>query len=456
MAGFGSVDLTAVLARYVGDFRFADLPEHIRARGSSFLLNWIGCALGGSRSTAVLVALEALQALGSKDGNARVAGHSARLDGLDAAFINSMSAGVSTFSDTHLDTICHPSGPVLAALLVLAQRETTRGTDLLQALLLGIEISCRVARIQGSGSAARLEFSSTGLACTVGAAAACANLLRLDQAKTVAALGIAATQAAGLREANGSMSGHIAAAQAARGGLFAAILAWRGFTCTPRMLEGPRGFHAAFGVENGLDECVADLGTRFELDETVFKPYPCGIALHAAIDACLDLAASQSIDQDAVASIEVSVSPVALSLASKRDPRDEFEAQVSLSHWTAAALARGRAGLEEATEACVYDPAIRALASRVIPRSDPQYSSDAALARVIFADGSSRESRVTHAKGSKARPMTEDELDRKFVAQALPILGDAAVSSLRAACRDVARTTDVAALISLLSVEQIK
>ena len=185
---------------------------------------------------------------------ASVLGRTQRLDMLHAALINGISSHVLDFDDTHLRTVIHPSGPVAPALLALAETRPVPGKDLLLAFVLGVEVECRI----GNGvcpSHYDQGWHVTATAGVFGAAAAAGKLLHLSETQMVQALGIAATQAAGLREMFGTHCKPFHPGRAAQNGLFAALLAARGFTSSAEAIEGRRGFarvHGA-GVRPGGD-----------------------------------------------------------------------------------------------------------------------------------------------------------------------------------------------------------
>ncbi|HEV7803137.1 MAG TPA: MmgE/PrpD family protein, partial [Burkholderiales bacterium] len=222
--------ITRELARFVVESRWITIPEAIRHEGRRALLNWAGCALGGCRDETVDTALKALSDFAGPP-QATLFGRSERTDILHAAALNALSSNILDFDDTHLRTVIHPTVPVAAAVIALAERLRVTGAQLLHAFILGIEAECRV------GNAISPEHYDAGWHITAtcgifGAAAACAKLLELDTQKTAWAFGLAANQAAGTTGAHGSMTKSWNMANAARNGLVAALLAAKNFTST--------------------------------------------------------------------------------------------------------------------------------------------------------------------------------------------------------------------------------
>jgi 2-methylcitrate dehydratase PrpD len=322
------------------------------------------------------------------------------------------------------------------------------GEDFVAALAVGMEIECRLSNVLLLPPArAEVGWFVTGLTGPIGAAAALGRLLRLDERRMRAAIGLAATQAAGFRGTHGSMAAFLVPAHAARTGVLAAGLASRGFTCMDNVLEGGKGFVDVFGKGGSLHRAVDGLGDRFELLANAYKPYPSGIVVHPGIDACLDIAGRLPPDA-AIAAVRLRVHPLALELCGRRDPRTPVEAQLSLFHWAAATLLQRAAGIGVLRQACIDDHSIGALRSRIDAIADPALERDEAIAEVVLQDGSRLHAHVAHARGSMARPMTDAELDAKFRAQADTRLPKAARERLLDLCRHVARLDNVGAQIS--------
>ncbi len=282
-------DVTRKLARFVVETRPENIPDTVRHEARRALLNWLGCAIGGARHPAVDAALAALaQFSGAPD--ASVLGRSERLDILHAALMNGISSHVLDFDDTQHPTLIHPSGPVIPAALALAEKERLPGEALIHSIVLGIDIACRVGRAVFPAHY-RAGWHITGTAGVFGAAAAAGALLRLSEQQMTWALGLAATQASGLREMFGTMSKSLHPGRAAQNGLAAAFLARAGFTSSERGIEAPAGFAHVLSSEQDFSQALDDLGKRFELMTNTYKPYACGLVIHPVIDGCLALRA---------------------------------------------------------------------------------------------------------------------------------------------------------------------
>lgn len=440
-------EITAALARWVADSGYDALPDAVRREARRTFVNFVGCALGGSTHAAVTTVLATVDEM-SGPRQATVIGHVERLDPLNAALINCMSSAVHTFDDTHLKSILHPGGPVTAAIVALAGRRTISGLELLHALTLGVEVACRLGNMLSVPPARHnISLFMTGIVAGIGAAAASAKLLRLDAQGIQRAIGIAAAQSAGIREMHGTMCSSFVPGNASRAGLFAAFLAARGFTTGPRSLEGPKGLGNVFGAPANPDAVLDKLGTDYEILFNTYKPYPCGIAIHPAIDAALDIVERHRPDAAAIVRIDIAVHPAGAQLTGRASPSNSLEAQVSIPHWAAAAFVHRTAGIAEGSDDCVRDPAVIALREHVGVTGSPNMAPPEARMSVTMADGAVFTSHIPYCRGSHERPLTDPELDRKFLTQASPLLGDGDAKALLASCWDIDSAREVRPII---------
>ena len=403
---------TLTLARFVAESRWGDIPPVMRHEAKRALLNWMGCALGGCRDDTVERALAALDAFCGPR-TASLIGRREKMDAPHAALINGIASNILDYDDTHLRTVMHPTVPVAAALCALAEHRPVTGAQFIQAFVLGIEVACRVGNAVSPWHYAHgWHISST---CGVfGAAAGAAKLLGLDTQQVAWALGLAATQASGVREMMGGMGKSYNLGHAARGGLLAALLAERNFTSSERVLEAPRGFAHVLGHEPNLDELTRGLGDTWELAANAYKPYPCGIVLHAAIDACLQLRAEARFAADEIAGVAVRMNPLALEITGRAEPASGLEGKLSVAHAVAATLVHGAAGVAQFTDACVREPAVVALRGKVSTQADATCDTAAAHVEMLLKDGRRLSRHLPHATGSLEKPMTDADLEKKF------------------------------------------
>jgi 2-methylcitrate dehydratase PrpD len=400
-----------VLGHFVVDTPWDAIPEAVKQQGRRSLLNFFATAIGSVRNQEIEAAIDVLWITGGP-AQATVIGLPDRMDIMSAAFVNAVSANFYDFDDTHLHTIIHPTAPVAPAVLALAELHGDTGQAVLQAFLLGAEIECRLGNAVSPGHYAR-GWHITATCGVFGAAAATAKLLGLTAEQIAHALGIAASQSGSLVENLPNGAKNIGIGNAARNGMLAALLAARGYTAAPAAIEGKLGWARAMGDTLNRSELLGDLGERWEIASTTFKPYPCGIVAHAVIDACLDLRAAHALPAEAIR--QVTVSGDALLLArTNRAATNDRDAKVSLQHCAAVALLLGAAGLEDFTAASVARPDIAALRSRVAAELDAALPVGAARVRIETTGGQSLVAEVIHARGSLGRPMTDGDLEAKL------------------------------------------
>ena len=295
-------------------------------------------------------------------------GRAERIDALSAAFLNAAGANVHDFCDTHLRTVIHPTAPVAPALLALAELRRVSGPDLLLAFILGNEVQARIGlAISPSHYSKGWHITST---CGVfGAAAGSGKLLALDERQMVWALGTAATQSSGLCECLGTPAKSVSVGNAARNGLWSALLAEKGFDGPPEPLAGVQGFYNAMGETPDLSLVTDGLGESWEIMATSYKPYPCGFVIHPVLDCVLDWRRDNPAAE--VTRVVVRGHPLLSDRTDRPDISTGRESQVSVQHAVAAALVTGKAGLDQFTDACARDPKVLALRSKVEVVRDP-------------------------------------------------------------------------------------
>ena len=440
-------ETTFALARFVAGSGPEALPARVRHEAKRALLNWLGCAIGASQHETVEHAIAALKPF-SGPAQATVLGRRERFDILHAALLNGLTSHTFDFDDTHLKTIIHPTGPVASALLALAEHMPVSGEALIHAFALGTEVECRIGNAVYP-SHYDVGWHITGTAGVFGAAAGAGRLLGLSDQQLVWALGIAATQSSGLREMFGSMCKPLHVGLAARNGLAAALLARQNFTSALEPIEGRRGFANVLATEHDLSRITEALGDTWELEANSYKPFPCGVVIHPAIDGCLQLRAAHELAAVDIEAIELRVHPLVLELTGKTSPRTGLEGKFSVYHSAAVAIVDGVVGTAQYSDARVADPAVIALRERVQAHVDAALSEDAAHVRIRLKDGRVLERHVEHALGSLENPMSDRDLEGKFRDLSTSVLDDAAIDALIAACWALEESADSSALARL-------
>jgi 2-methylcitrate dehydratase PrpD len=322
------------------------------------------------------------------------------------------------------------------------------GEQMLNALAIGLELECRVSCAIKAGGA-NMGWYMTGLSGAIGAAAAVGRLLNLTHTQMVYALGLAASQAGGLRAAHGSMAITFVPGLAARDGVVAAYLAAADYACSAIAIDGRNGLLQVLTGSHDASLIRDQLGERFESLNNAFKPYPCGIVVHPAIDACLHLQRTHKLAHQDIEKITLRVHPDALTLCWRKLPETVLDAQVSLYHWVGASLVFGSAGIAQGTLSSVMDPAVRRLqdCAEVVVDSDLQ--DNQAVVKIYLRDGREIEHFTLDATGSVTNPMNDQQLATKFLELVVPVLGARRAQSLLAKSSDMTSVNSAAEILQL-------
>jgi len=403
------VDVTRRLAHYVAVTRWEDVPPQVRHQAKRSLINLFAVALAGCRTDAIDIALASLKEF-SGGRQATLIGRAERIDALSAAFLNAAAANVHDFCDTHLATVIHPTAPVAPALLALSELREVSGPDLLLAFTLGNEVQARIG-LAISPQHYDKGWHITSTCGVFGAAAGSGKLLGLDEHQLVSALGTASTQSSGLCECLGWPAKSVSVGNAARNGLWSALLAARGFDGPAEPLAGRQGFYNAMGDTPDLSRITKGLGESWELMATSYKPYPCGFVIHPVLDCVLDWRRDHRPAE--VTRVVVSGNPLLAHRTDRPEISTGRESQVSVQHAVAAALVFGQAGIEEFTDSSVNDPRVLALRRKVEVVRDPSLLTIAATVE-ITADGRVHRLSQSAARGSDVNPLSDSDLEQKL------------------------------------------
>ena len=438
--------VTQILAKFVATHPSKGWSDAVDHEAHRTFMNWLGCAVGAAHHEAADAALAAVAML-QPAAQASVLGREDKVDMCSAALVNGITSHTFDFDDTHLKTIIHPAGPVASAVLALAEHTKATGRELIDALVIGIDVSCRVGNAMYPDHYDR-GWHITGSTGTLGAAAACARLLKLDEQQTAMALGIAASQPVGMREQFGTMTKPFHPGGAARAGLMSALLASKGFTASPKALEAPRGMMQTVSTKNDWSEITGELGQRFEISFNSYKPFACGIVIHPSIDACAQLR-SQGVTPDQVERIELKVHSLVLELTGNKEPQDGLQAKFSVYHGCAAGLTFGYATEGEFSDEIVTRADMVALRRKVVATVDDSIDEASADVTAVLKDGRRVHVFVEHAIGSLQNPMTDANLEAKFHGLSDPILGAAQTRELIKACWAIGQAGSVAEVVAL-------
>ena len=428
-------EVTKILAHYIVTSGYDDLPANVRKEGVRTMLNWVGVAIGGSHHQTVDIAASALAPF-SGPAQASLLGRNERFDIMNAAFLNGVASHIFDYDDTHLKTIIHPAGPVASAILALSEMQPVSGKDFLNALVLGVETECRIGNAVYPNHY-DVGWHITGTAGVFGAAAATGKLLGLSEQQMIWALGLAASQPVGLRESFGSMNKSFNPGRAASNGIFAALLAAKNYTSSNGMIEAKRGWANAISTKQDYNEILGDLGKRYEAALNTYKPFACGIVMHPAIDAAIQLRDENKLTADQVERVDLKVHPLVLELTGKKNIHEGLEGKFSIYHAVAVALVEGAGGEKQFSDRAVNDPTITALRAKVNPVVTPGIDAAQVDMTVVLKDGRQLHRYIEHAIGSVEKPMTDQQLETKFTDLAEGIIPQPMIRRVMDACWNV-------------------
>jgi len=437
---------TRTLASYVVKNRWEDIPEDVRHEAKRALINVIGCAIGGSPHPAVTTAIRALSPF-SGERTASIVGRPERLDPLHASLMNGISSHVEDYDDTTPKNYSHTSSPVSSALLAYASANRVRGRDFVEAFVLGFEAASRVGNVVYPAHY-DVGWHMTGTIGVFGAAAGIGKLIGLDEQQMVWALGLAATQSAGLREMFGSMGKAFHPGRSAQNGYAAALLAQAGFTSGERGIEGPRGFAHVLAASRDLSKITTRLGVDFDLRENTYKPFPCGIVNHPTIDGAIQIHNEHRPDPASIVAVRLRVAPLVLDLCNQQNITKGLQGKFSVYHGAAVGLVRGKGGLREYTDEAVNDPAIKRVRELTTATGDPSVTEDQVHVEVELRDGRKLSKLVEQSLGNIHRPLTDKQLEEKFRDQAILVLPAPEVESVIQLCWKIDQLDDVGELVT--------
>lgn len=417
------------LADHVAGMRYESLqPEVVHAYKRAFL-DFLTCAVAGSAmpvSRALLSYYEENDATRS----ATVIGSGVKLSAPNAALVNGANTHGLDFDDGHTHGSAHPSGAIFPAVLAAAEQRGAGAAEVILAVVLGYDVMLRIAAAMHPTSARR-GFHNTAIAGVFGAAAGVASLLKLDAQQTQHALGLAGGFAGGIREylEEGAEIKRIHPGKAARDGLLCAEFARRGITGPSKVLEGRNGFfrtHADGQVK--WQRFFDGLGRRFEISDVYFKPYPCCRHYHAVVDGIQALQQEHHFRAAEVEHVDLGIYAVGVHGHDHKHCDNLLDAQMSAPCAAALALVDGEVAASKFLPESLRRPELQALIQRIDTHVDEECeriypATRSGAVHIALRDGRKLDIRVLDPKGETENPMSDADLERKFVANCEPILG---------------------------------
>jgi 2-methylcitrate dehydratase PrpD len=426
--------LAGALAADLSDIRFADLSQQTQERARLVLLDTVGAMLAGAAyGRSAHIVRDTMRALG-ESGPATVVGEGLKMSAPSAALCNGISAHALDLDDSHRFAAgYHPGATVIPAVLAVAEQERAGISAVLEGIVVGYEVGGRIGRAINPSHRYR-GFHSTGTVGVLGAAAGAARMLRLGPHETAMALAVAASMAGGVFAFLNGLhpTKHLHAGHAAQAGVLAALLARNGFTGPEDVLEGPEGFFRAYSDEVRPEVVTEGLGARTEILSNYFKPYTaCGHGF-TAIEAALDLR-RRGVEASQIVAVEVATYRAA-SVLHNAEPQTFQEGQFSIPFLVSLCLHHGVVSIDSVRSG-LSDTSVLALAGRTRVTEEPSFT-DAFPARrptevvVRLADGSSLSAVAESAAGMPERPLTSEQVTRKFTDLASPLLASGAVAEI--------------------------
>jgi 2-methylcitrate dehydratase len=449
--------VTAEIARFAAGLRFEDLDPATVREAKRFLLDTLGCALGGLGARDVRIARAALGPLAGP-GAATLVGTGARVDPLTAALLNALAVRVLDYNDVYWQQDpSHPSDLIPGA-LACAEHAGRRGADLVVGIVLGHELEMRLCEAAVPGLRERGWHHATLTAFAAPVAAG--RMLGLDAGALQHAMGIAGSCSATLGAVTAgalTMMKNTADPLAVQAGVRAALLAQAGTTGPAHVLDGKEGLTQVLGPAWRLAALTDGLGRDWRIRRCGMKAFPTEALTHAPISAVLDLVTAHDLAPEQIAKVHVrSLARAADILAdpSKYDPRSKETADHSLPYVLAAAIVDRQVTPAQLTDAKIGDPRIRAQLRKVEVVADPAIEQDfPRLQRVVVTitttDGAEHTRALDYPKGDPRNPLTDAEIERKLDALAAPVLSEAARRRLVDAVWHLEELGSVAQLMAL-------
>ena len=423
-------------AEYAVKEQTSKLPPEVIHHAKRAVIDWYAAFLPGSL-VAPATLLEQAFADDLDHGNARLAsGRRATLRA--AALINGAASHSVEFDDIYRDAGYHPGSPVISAALAAAQAHGATGEQFLRGVIVGYEVSTRIG--EAIMPSHYKYWHTTGTVGSFGAAAAVATILGCDRVQFAHALATVGTFASGLQQAfrSQAMTKPLHSGHAADVGAMAAMAAVKGVTGASDILEGEVGFGAAMSVNPDWKKALRGLGTDYNITRMTFKNHGCCGHTFAPIDGVLHLQKTHGLDWREVKRVRIATYKAGTDIVDNPAPEGDYQAKFSLQYVIAHALVHGSVRLSAFAPERLKDPNVRAVLAKVEVVADPELSKGypnqrAAHVEVELNDGRKLAHFQPTRKGDPEMPLTDDELNDKFLELALPVLGDTVARQLLAA-----------------------
>jgi 2-methylcitrate dehydratase PrpD len=445
--------VTQALAHRIATLRYEDLPADVITIAKHCILDWIAVAVQGTREPLLTILAEQVAAEGGRE-CATLIGRNRSASPRQAALVNGAASHALDYDDVNIRMMGHPTSPVLPAALALAESRSASGRDLIASFVAGYETACEIGEIVSPSHYAR-GFHVTGTVGTFGAAAACAHLSRLDGNAVAMALGIAGTQAAGLKSMFGTMCKPLHAGKASESGLLAAELAARGFDSRADVLECANGFVATHADGARSLHQFSSGSSKYHIVDNLFKYHACCHQTHAAIEALRALQIEHGFSSSEIVQVTLRHDAGADAICNIARPNTGLEIKFSLRMVAALALAGvDTSAVDSFSDVNARDPGLQALRDRV----EVTFARDWPLTRsevtVQLADG--RVLKGDHDSGAPEKDLGKQQIKllAKFRSLVGPVFGLHQADDIAASILSLEQQADLKSLTSRLAHEK--
>jgi 2-methylcitrate dehydratase PrpD len=418
--GEQALGMTKRVARFISGYETSDIPAEVFEHAKVAFMDWLGVALAGKDDPLVIKLIEYTDLMGGKE-QATVLGHNMKKSLAQASLINGSASHALDYDDSLAFFLGHPSVTLFPSLLALSEWQEKNGRDFLTAFIIGLKAGTTVASCAG-GEHYMSGYHGTATMGTMASAAACSRLIGLDEQQTVYALGIAGTQAAGLKRVFGTMCKPFHAGRASEVGLMAALLAQNGFDSAEDILEGPSGLFQA--MKGSVNQKILDsLGETWLIENIAQKYHASCHATHSAIEATWAVFEKEDLSLAEVKAIRVHSSTMGLSAAFRTEAHTGLEGKFCIPYCVANAVLRGTTGLQAFSDEMVNDPEVQSVMTKITTIEDPEVQGLDARVDVetvtgkIFTAGSSILSEVPELEVKKKK------IAEKFADLSEPVVG---------------------------------
>ena len=437
---------TKKLSTFICDTNYDNIPKEVIHRTKMCIIDWIGSAYSGIGSSTDTIMYNLIKEMGGMN-IATLIGSEYSAPPMWAALYNGMISGVMEIDDVHEEAILHPSIAVIPAALAVAEYAGSSGRDLITSIIVGYDISIRIARCAGSTHSS--FWHPTGTCNTFGAAATAGKLLNLDEKKLTMALGLAGTQASGLWEsinAEATMAKHLHGGKASFNGIFSAFLARGGFKGSERIIEGKKGFLAISSkvTEQDIIKLTEALGEPFLIMKNFFKKYACCRGCFEGIEVVQHILTHNNLNAGDIEKILVTTTPMRVWTVGNKEPKNIYEAKFSLPFCIALIANNKNAGLYDFNEENLNNSSIKEFMRKVELVSDSHMPLRAQRIEVVCKDKS------VFSQELLCKSPSIQEVKEKFIENMSPISNEEYISNILCQVENLEKIENVKELTNIL------